>query len=66
MACFLLRGPCGDRWVPEMEPYTKDPDEYIVEGMIDWQCGPLQVSNPPYIEYRKCSSCGELGVYEST
>jgi hypothetical protein len=49
-----------------MEPYTKDPDEYIVEGMIDWQCGPLQVSNPPYVEYKKCSNCGELGVYEST
>jgi hypothetical protein len=63
MACFLLRGPDGERWIEELEPYRLGAYEHIVPGVIRWDCGP----NPtPPQTYRKCSSCGELGVYEST
>jgi|SoiMethySBSTD1v2_1073268.scaffolds.fasta_scaffold14539_7 hypothetical protein len=66
MACFLLRTPEGaERWMAEHEAYRLQPGEFIVEGMIDWNCGP----NPgpqPMVVFRKCSNCGELGIYEST
>ena len=42
MACFLLRGPAGDRWIAEQQSYHKLPGEEIVPGMIDWFCGPNQ------------------------
>jgi hypothetical protein len=70
MACFLLRGPTGERWMPEQEPYRLLPDEAIVPGMIRWDCGPNQCADQQAewatYPFRKCSNCGELGVYEST
>lgn len=66
MACFLLRDPEGnERWQAEGEVYRRKPGEFIVEGIVDWNCGPNPIS-VPYIEFRKCSNCGEKGVYEST
>lgn len=40
MACFTLRGPNGDRKIPEGETYRMEPGEAIIEGLIDWSCGP--------------------------
>lgn len=42
MACFLLRGPDGERWMEEHARYDRLPGEEIVPGMIRWDCGPLQ------------------------
>lgn len=69
MACFLLRGPNGERWMAEQEPYRKLPGEEIVPGVIDWRCGPNQlVGQSSWADYpfRKCSNCGQPGIYEST
>ena len=40
MACFLLKSPWGERWMPEGEPYQRLAGEEIVEGQIRWDCGP--------------------------
>lgn len=70
MACFLLRGPDGERWMPEQQTYRMLPGEQIVPGQIMWDCGPQTVSGQQEYwatyPFRKCSSCGELGIYEST
>ena len=39
MACFLLKGPLGERWMASGEPYLKLKGESIVEGQIKWDCG---------------------------
>jgi hypothetical protein len=66
MACFLLRTPEGqERWMADNEPYRRLPGEYIVEGVVDWNCGP-QPGPQPMVVFKKCSNCGELGIYEST
>jgi hypothetical protein len=62
MACIILKGPLGQRLIPENTTYRKLDDEEIVG--VEWLCGP-QPSSPP-IDFRRCSSCGELGIYEST
>ena len=40
MGCFTLRGPNGDRLIAENQNYRLGPGEYIVPGLIDWNCGP--------------------------
>ena len=64
MACFLLRSPAGERWMEEQVNYTLLPGEAIVAGAINWNCGRNATPNTQH--YRKCSGCGELGIYEST
>ena|SRR3990167_4433855 len=39
MACFLLKGPLGERWMSEGTPYQRLTGEAIVEGQIKWDCG---------------------------
>jgi len=39
MACFLLKGPLGERWMASGEPYQLLKGEAIVEGGIKWDCG---------------------------
>jgi hypothetical protein len=65
MACIILKGPTGQRLIPENTPYRLLDDEALVG--IEWACGP-QLPGDAGIPtmFRKCSSCGELGVYEST
>lgn len=63
MACFLLRGPAGERWLAENVPYTLLVDEFIVPGEINWACGPNALASRPF---KHCSNCGQDGVYEST
>lgn len=68
MACFLLRGPEGERWIEEQQTYRLLPGEAIVPGAIKWACGPnqediIQIDWSTY-KFRKCSGCGEMGVYE--
>lgn len=66
MACFLLRGPDGERWVEEQSAYRLFPGESIVPGAIKWECGPNQEPEVDWSKYkwRKCSNCGQLGVYQ--
>lgn len=45
MACFLLRGPLGERWMPESQTYQRLKGEAIVEGAIRWDCGPQNSSS---------------------
>jgi len=63
MACIILKGPDGERVIVENTPYRKTPDEEIIG--INWDCGPQPQMMVPQ-RYRKCSNCGELGIYEST
>lgn len=40
MACFLLKSQWGERWMAENQPYQRLEGEYIVEGVVRWDCGP--------------------------
>lgn len=66
MACIEIKGPDDQcKMIPENSPY---PAGWSFTGKIEWACGPNQggfrASTP--ITFRKCSNCGEMGVYEST
>ena len=59
MACVILS---SGRSIPENTPYTTQAGEVIVG--VDWTCGTITGSS--VMHFRKCSNCGELGIYEST
>ena len=50
MACFKITGPNGSRLQPEGEPYRLAPGEAIVEGFVDWACGPRIPGDPDYTD----------------
>jgi hypothetical protein len=63
MPCIILKSPQGERLVEQGKPYKRLPGEE--RAGIDWQCG-APVAGARQIVFRKCSSCGEKGVYEYT
>lgn len=69
MACLVVESERGKRLVPEGPDGNVtgvQSDEKIIG--VDWDC--QGQFNPtvfnPSINFRTCSNCGQLGVYEST
>lgn len=50
MACFKITGPNGDRLQPEGTPYRLAPGEKLVEGYVNWACGPRIAGDPGYTD----------------
>lgn len=69
MPCIVLRKPTGEeRRIDQNVAYFKEDDEEI--SGVDWECGkpfdvPVVVPALKQV-FRKCSNCGEMGIYEST
>lgn len=47
MACFLLKGPRGERWQAAERPYRLYPGEAIVPGRVKYNCGPQDTTYAP-------------------